>query len=126
MFQNANKLRIGNNVNYTVAGSKKHIGEITLIAKTEDGLRVIIDHHYPLSFGEPIIITKDVLFSLGAKQFPDGESLELCGRLIGFVECRNVFFDKPTGVELKTVHETQNLFYDLTGQELSLRPPSSR
>ena len=76
------------------------------------------DQWIPFDEVAGIKITKRWLEEFGAKPFPDGESLELSNRLIGFAECRNVFFDRATGVELLFVHQTQNLFYALTGQEL--------
>ncbi len=67
---------------------------------------------------EPIPITKEWLEKLGAAKFPDGESFILMNRLVGFRECRNVFYDKETGVDLFYIHQLQNLYFWLTGSEL--------
>lgn len=71
---------------------------------------------------EPISVTKEILYKLGATDFPDGEHLTLCNRLIGYAECRNEFFDSSTGLPLKYLHQLQNLYFALTGQELNYKP----
>lgn len=67
---------------------------------------------------EFIPVTEDALFSMGAERLPDGESLSLKNRLIGYRECRNVYFDKSTGLDLEYVHQLQNLYHLFTGETL--------
>lgn len=69
---------------------------------------------------KPIPLTEEWLDKLGAKLFPDGESLELSNRLIGYADCRNTYYDKATGIDLEYVHQLQNLYFALTGEELTI------
>lgn len=68
---------------------------------------------------QPIPLTEEWLVKLGSTKFPDGQSIVLNNRLIGYRECSNVFYDKSTGVNIQYVHQLQNLVYALTGEELT-------
>lgn len=67
-----------------------------------------------------IPITEELLVQFGAEKFPSGDkSYVLNGVLITWAECRGVFIHN--GIELKSVHQLQNLIYALTGKELELK-----
>lgn len=68
----------------------------------------------------PIQITEYILLKIGSYKFPDGESICLKNRLIGFRECAGVFYDKSTGVDLMHLHQLQNLFFAINGEELNI------
>lgn len=107
------QLRIGNWVSFKGLwfGQISSLGETVVKIKDNEG--VFTDECF-----EPIPITKDLLYKLGADDFPDGEHLELKGRLIAFAECRNEFYDKSTSVPLKSVHQVQNFYFALQEHEL--------
>ena len=112
----ANELRLGNLVNYNEGG------EYEIFGISEYGIDVKNDEEETYMEYEnfsPIPLTKQRLYEMGAKDFPDGESLILKGRLIGFAECRNIYFDIGTGIDLKNVHQYQNLIFELTGIEIN-------
>lgn len=128
------ELRLGNKVFYTVNGDKKHIGEITQIARTEDGIKATIDYHYPLSFGDPIPLTPEIL--------------EKCGFVGKYKSCgysyqKNIihlssqdeddngkpienyvlhFYDDYKGKPIYYLHELQNLYFARVGEELNYTP----
>lgn len=67
---------------------------------------------------EGIPITEELLYKLGATKFPSGKMLSLCDRLLDYMDCRNVWIDCQTSVELKYVHQVQNFIYATKGIEL--------
>lgn len=112
------ELRLGNLVILTVANIK-HFGKIHSLTPSHlligDGIKC---DYCDL---EPINISEELLIKLGATKFPDGQSLLLNNRLIGYRQCSNVFYDKSTGINIQFVHKLQNLFYELTGEELEVK-----
>jgi len=69
---------------------------------------------------QPIEITEHLLRHIGATDFGNGE-LFLNNRLICFAECRSVFYDKTTLVDIPHLHTLQNLTHALTGNELEIK-----
>jgi len=65
----------------------------------------------------PVELNEERLILSGATKFPDGESWLLKNRLIGYRECRKIFYDKQTGTDLLHLHKLQNVFYELTGKD---------
>ncbi|MBS1642361.1 MAG: hypothetical protein JSR11_07745 [Bacteroidetes bacterium] len=110
----AEELRFGNYVLY----DKK---ECYIAGITYSGVRIFdgygFDKTTPFGCIKPIPLTIKLLKRFGAKHF-DGESWELLNNIICYAECYNCFHDKDTGVELKFVHQLQNLYYCLTGEKL--------
>ena len=67
----------------------------------------------------PIELTEDILLKCGAETFAGG-GIILNYRLIEYAECRQVYYDASTSVELKYLHQLQNLYFALSGQELEV------
>lgn len=128
----ANELRVGNKVYYTVSGSKKHIGEITQVVKTEDGIKGTIDYHYPLSFGEPINLTPEILEKCGFEwsiyhqafhKHSDGhETYDLNECYPSGYQFSTFKKQALIGIPVKHLHQLQNLYFALTGEELNYTP----
>jgi hypothetical protein len=72
----------------------------------------------------PIPLTEEWLVKLGATKFPSGKNKWQIGdkstRLLEYLDCRQVFIDVASSTELKHVHQLQNLYFALTGEELSI------
>lgn len=134
----ANELRIGNKVNYTVSGYQKHIGEITGINKTEDGLKAVIDYHYPLSFGEPIELSPEILDKCGFKRngdknsqyyFKDGIRYHPGSKHLKILRGCDKAGESQAGccgtslgdsIIINHLHQLQNIYFALTGEELTV------
>ena len=135
------ELRIGNKVYYSV--DIRRIGEVTGIHKTEEGLRVTIDYHYPLSFARPIPLSPELLVkcgfillhNLGQKEYSlcidEHTIIEACElegvwylRLVLSEDNNDMNIDLSTFTVYKYFfgynffHQLQNLYYSLTGTEL--------
>jgi len=95
-------LRIGNLVILSVA-NVNHYGQIHSLTPS----RLLIGDGIKCDYMdlEPIIINEELLMKLGATKFPDGQSLLLNNRLIGYRQCSNVFYDKSTGINIQFVHQ---------------------
>lgn len=74
---------------------------------------------YVLSVYQPIEINKEILLKMGAENFQYSD-LILKNCHISFAKCRNAFIHAATSVELKTVHQVQNLFYELLNVEFEI------
>ena len=135
----ANELRIGNLVlNDGCICEIFHIYGGTFIncaLKTKQGSQ--INAHYELL--KPILLTKEWLIKLGYEKRVDNDTCNLFDLkifkektvnalnrgqgfmcLADFIEKEGWFLDLQTQVTLKYVHQLQNLYYALTGEELSL------
>lgn len=71
---------------------------------------------------EPIKVTKELLYKLGATNFGDGVSLILNNRLINYAECRDVFVDAPSSLDLTGLHILQNIHFLHLRTELQYTP----
>lgn len=131
MALTANELRIGNKVYYTVSNTgKKFIGEITKVWKSDNGMTGTIDCHYPLSFGEPIPLSPEILGRCGFK-WNDGIDHWVInwGRNgVHFIKKDSAYIGysfelgKHHYKVVEYLHELMNLFYSLTGEELIFKP----
>lgn len=127
---NVQELRIGNIVQYTVAGSNVHIGEITGINKTSDGMKAVIDYHYPQSFGSPIQLSVSWLERFGFIERPNCQDWYI---RLGELESTILSYrrgelricpsnSRPAlAIPIEYVHLMQNCFYSLTGTELTIK-----
>jgi hypothetical protein len=126
----ANELRIGNYVNEAVRtkiSRKISTYEITKI-------RALNIHHlemFPISKNfEPIQLTEEWVKTLGFKLVFAGqgdgfiyECGQLCNAMNIYSRNRNVFLYSTFNsceINIKYVHQLQNLYFALTGEELSL------
>lgn len=116
---NVRELRIGNLVSF----KNLWIGEVASISFS--GLIKFNDNGgcFDNESLEPIRITKKLLYELGAEDFADGQSLQFNNRLISYADCRDMFYDSATIVDIPSVHHLQNLHFILTGKELEINPP---
>lgn len=125
----ANELRIGNWVVLERNEIPQNFKVAAIDVSNDDNAILILENEslfYRMASDtdgilKPIPITRELLYKIGAKDFPDGESLILNDRLISFAGCRDQFFDKSSGVDLKTLHQFQNLYFALTGTELEIK-----
>lgn len=113
---NIEELRIGNWVSFKGMwyGQVKEVSDSGIIQIKDNG-GIFDDENI-----QAIHITKDLLYKLGATDFPSGDDLILNNRLISYAECRNEYFDKVTSVTLKSVHQYQNFYFALTNIELQI------
>jgi len=112
----AQELRIGNWVSFKGLWS----GQIASVSKS--GLITIIgnDGCFDDEELQPIEITEHLLRHIGATEFVDSDLL-LNHRVLCFAECRGVFYDKTTLVDIPSLHKLQNLYFALTGKELEVK-----
>jgi hypothetical protein len=117
------ELRIGNWINSETYGDFEIVAMSVGFTNSSVFKRL---EYYPqasaLDKCHPILLTEEWLERLGAKPFPSGHKLELKGRLLWFAECENCFVDSQTSVYLRYVHQLQNLYFALTGEELTIKP----
>lgn len=136
------ELRIGNYVYYPHMenGTLKGVGVVSSICETveENELGSVTLRHekiIALNLGniEPLTLTKDWLNKLGFpnKQIPYIEDSHRYGELTNF-NLKNGFWYADSGYfarcnkinynPIKYVHQLQNLFFDLSGEELTIKP----
>lgn len=72
----------------------------------------------------PIDLTEEWLLKFGATRFGGDLGWNCNNHLICWAECRQVFIHSSTSVELKYVHQWQNLYFVLTREELTLTQKS--
>ena len=113
------ELRIGNYV--SIYGSISQVVPSDFDPEHHNHWVTVKDNKYVIESWEPIHITEEWLRELGAEDFPGTKLLTLKGYLIQYAECRDVWVHTFTSIELKSVHQTQNLFHALTGEELKMK-----
>ena len=112
----AKDLRIGNYIDYTTER------EIVTMQTTYEYLRLI--HNGNKNF-KPIQLTEEWLLKFGFKyssrleEFMFKDNFEIQPYKRGFLNAV-IWCDNQVLEELKYVHELQNLYFALTGEELSL------
>lgn len=139
----ANELRIGNKLYYNANG-QTNIGEVTQLYLSEGSVGSI-DYHYPLTWGSGIKLTPELLIKCGFKRkfsqivYPnsvDTLTLQLSKYL--YIEYLNKIinllcvyddglneYETQTFLKIKHLHQLQNLFFSLTGEELVYSPESN-
>lgn len=131
-------LRIGNYVHHNINNSKKHFigNELIVCEITENSITTFynnIDGHKQIVRGksnyEPIPLTEEWLLRMGFEKDIDDLVLELKHILFisynddEFVHVKNMALDTITSCQY--VHQLQNLFWCLTGKELTINDPVS-
>jgi hypothetical protein len=117
----ANELRIGN---FTKQGELKSF--------FENGIHVGFGKCYNFNELKPIPLTEEWLFKICRNKFSvkDGWEVEIQGEIFEFFvnDLDDTFFMKYTGgegvsfgKEIKYVHQLQNLYFALTGDELKIK-----
>lgn len=110
------ELRIGNYINYlgvaTIVESIAGIDQSYLATKSSGIM--------PINLFQPIPLTEELLFKIGAERFGNGD-LNINGHLISWMDCRKIFVHRATSVELKFLHIWQNLYFALSGEELLIK-----
>lgn len=75
--------------------------------------------HKPLEEFEPLLLTAEILQNLPVKSFSFTENT------VVFLEPDGIYIDGAEGRKslqrIKHVHQLQNLYFDLTGEELEIR-----
>jgi hypothetical protein len=122
---NANELRIGNYI--FIANSHPIVlvdaiinDPFELYVKDLDG--IYIDYDYSL-YAEPIPLTEEWLFRLGFNKYGDWFCEMNVNINISLVH-KKTFIGQDCEVEIKnitTVHQLQNLYFALTGEELQIK-----
>lgn len=132
----ASELRIGNWVktNTQIVGTNSpEFGKITQIYM--DGFSV--DYHYPSKWYEPIPLTPEILEKCGFEKVDDGIS-PFYKLIISKTEVISIEDDWSLGLNAKNekstqgyatnanicqhLHQLQNIYYALTGEELNYQP----
>jgi len=122
----ARELRIGNLIGMNLEDDDQNFFKVLEVAQESMktgacGMRFDLTgeiHYHDADFFEPIPITNELLYKLGAIDFPSGKMLSLCDRLLDYMDCRDVWIDAQTSVELKYVHQVQNFIYATKGIDL--------
>jgi len=108
----ANELRIGNYVVFNYQNEKPKEVEVRYVAKD-----------LAIGFMEPIPLTEDWLLKFGFEQ--DGElfhnQIALYKNGVGGFNYNVNYFEHENLEEIKHVHQLQNLYFALTGEELTIK-----
>jgi hypothetical protein len=122
----AEELRLGNLVSNM---NPRHNDSILTIESIGDNHEVNVFYRkYLLSELEPISLTEDWLLKFGFKWkglIAKGRYLTLftpCGKAIIYKESHFIFTGVTIEVQTNYVHQLQNLYFALTGEELTLKP----
>lgn len=134
-MMDSRELRLGNYVGLSTNGTSLktfHAGletyEVISIMQTYISLKGV---DYPLSeshgcsFAKPIPLTEEWLVRMGFEKYSDGGELKgidcfYCkGKLKGAISLPNFMFNGF--IQIKHVHQLQNLYFALTGEELTIK-----
>lgn len=79
-----------------------------------------IDEDLDASIIDPIPLTEEILLKCGFLNLPLLENhFYIKGMLIW--KCEEMFMHDKTGVQLKHIHQLQNLYFALTNQDLNVK-----
>lgn len=111
----AEKLMIGN---YFQSTDNKGIQRVTIDDLTAWSMGAV--------YGKPIPLTEEYLFKLGLESYKDvkiKDSGFICmeNNVAFIMGNNNPTFDSCFKKQIKTVHELQNLYFALTGEELTFK-----
>jgi hypothetical protein len=122
----AEELRLGNLVSNM---NPRHNDSILIIESIGDNHEVNVFYRkYLLSELEPIPLTEEWLLKFGFKWkglIAKGRYLTLftpCGKALVFKDNYFIFSGVTIEIQIKYVHQLQNLYFALTGEELTLKP----
>lgn len=114
-----NELRVGNLI-YSRNGVVKTVDVIndsTQKIEFDDS-----DDDYRISDCEPIPLTEEWLLKFGLGKFPNRKDLFNCfGYTILLTQETPMFYIGVAMIEIKSVHQFQNLYFALTGEELTIK-----
>ena len=116
-------LRIGNlvffNGNHNEIGVVSEIikNDLTKVSPYKIGINHRIDIYYEIDKLKPIPLTEEWLAKLGYDLISENH-YGILGHLIWKIEGR--FYCDKNGMQLKYVHQLQNLYFALTGSELTV------
>ena len=125
----AKDLRIGNYVIFNTNDTPFQITPVGLLELSQ------IENSLTPYFYEPILLTEDWLIKFGFKKLTAGEGSEnyveyyeisnlvVCNWGDGFIMSNS--FSHGIRVDLKYVHQLQNLYFAITAKELELLPVES-
>jgi hypothetical protein len=122
----ASELRIGNFLRAKKDYHNQFHGN-GIVSSIEQSKFVILDH-YPGKWFEPIPLTEEWLLKFGFKWkglIAKGRYLTLftpCGKAIVYKESHFIFTGVTIEVQTNYLHQLQNLYFALTGEELILKP----
>jgi len=118
----ATELRIGNWINYIGSGDVQLSSKEALCNVFDD-----LESEYPLS--SPIPLTEEWLLKFGFKERDDERyrDIRICNKLYLAIEIKKleaiigdaIEWTKP--IKIKYVHQLQNLYFALTGEELTIK-----
>lgn len=113
----AHELRLGNYIEYTDDSRECIIKEIDghgcVVLFEDDGVETWIE----LLQLSPIAITHDWLLKLGFE--PNGSYYQIAG--LNIWKFNDMYICDKNGTVLYTIHQLQNLFFALTGEELTIK-----
>jgi len=129
---NASDLRINNFVECFRMGGHRELVVITTISKHKDCDDYLLSGSYfpfmTLNQCEPIPLTEEWLLKLGFIKSPLNDTdfeteylYQLNNPMIILNEERGFFFVDACNKQLEYVHQLQNLYFALTGEELGLK-----
>ena len=114
----AKELRIGNYIGF---GNIDQIERVEIIK--EQALGVYSDCEFdtltPIELFEPIPLTEEWLLKMGFENY-DGSKWERCGIIILNYNDGCIYLANQLHVNIFYVHQLQNLFFSLIGEELTI------
>lgn len=116
----ANELRIGNIVKYTSLFNKNSIKNKTISGVDISDCQIYSEDYQAVPLTEEWLVKFG--FSWKYMDDPTGKHWLLGGArfLFEYDESPNRFYNGPLGIEIKYVHQLQNLYFALTGKELEI------
>lgn len=116
----ANELRIGNWINYkSVPTSVTMVGQYGIQSKTEDTL---INAKFSTPDLKPIPLTPEILYQCGFELFPWGWVSNVANKRSLRITAFHFLFEREgqTSLKIESLHQLQNLFFALTGEDLEV------
>lgn len=117
----AKELRIGNILKDKLTGALLRVDELTIEGKI---VTYVIDRSkYPLPKGwqiTPVEISEEILLKCGFEKKVNYVKGMTIKDGIAFFDDNEFGHDKEDEIECKHLHQLQNLYYSLTGQELTI------
>ena len=109
----ATELRIGNLVSNTLGETK--------VVNTEILVYLLNDENNEF---EPVVLTEELLLSAGYLPCPFRDNhFTIEGHTVWL--CNELFMRDKNGIIIRYVHQLQNLYFALTGSELTFKTPSN-
>ena len=114
----AKELRIGNIIRHIKDKESKEVVSIDYLIDLDNNKEGYVVNSSWLDEFEPIPLTEEILLKCGyIKQ--ENEMYRVMGHSIWNVQ-ENMFVSNKNGIILRSLHQLQNLYFAITGEELTV------